>query len=137
MIPLVNKDNKLIKIINKEYLKIYDLKRSKKQQSVLPIGGAGYIGTVLTKNLIRSGYNVSIFDKFIYLNKNEIKKNIKSKKLKLIKGDTRNISQIFSAIKECDMVVHLAEMVGDPLCEQKPDKTFEINFLASISIANI
>ena len=35
------------------------------------------------------------------------------------------------------MVVHLAEMVGDPLCEQKPDKTFEINFLASISIANI
>lgn len=137
LIPLVNKDNKLIKIINKEYLKIYDLKISKKQQSVLLIGGAGYIGTVLTKNLIRSGYNVSIFDKFIYLNKNEIKKNIKSKKLKLIKGDTRNISQIFSAIKECDMVVHLAEMVGDPLCEQKPDKTFEINFLASISIANI
>ena len=137
LIPLVNKDNKLIKIINKEYLKIYDLKRSKKQQSVLLIGGAGYIGTVLAKNLIRSGYNVSIFDKFIYLNKNEIKKNIKSKKLKLIKGDTRNISQIFSAIKECDMVVHLAEMVGDPLCEQKPDKTFEINFLASISIANI
>ena len=137
MIPLVNKDNKLIKIINKEYLKIYDLKRSKKQQSVLLIGGAGYIGTVLTKNLIRSGYNVSIFDKFIYLNKNEIKKILNPKKLKLIKGDTRNISQIFSAIKECDMVVHLAEMVGDPLCEQKPDKTFEINFLASISIANI
>ena len=137
LIPLVNKDNKLIKIINKEYLKIYDLKKTKKQQSVLLIGGAGYIGTVLTKNLIRLGYNVSIFDKFIYLNKSEIKKNIKSKKLKLIKGDTRNISQIFSAIKECDMVVHLAEMVGDPLCEQKPDKTFEINFLASISIANI
>jgi len=66
LIPLVNKDNKLIKIINKEYLKIYDLKRSKKQQSVLLIGGAGYIGTVLTKNLIRSGYNVSIFDKFIF-----------------------------------------------------------------------
>ena len=137
LIPLVNKDNKLIKIINKEYLKIYDLKRSKKQQSVLLIGGAGYIGTVLTKNLIWSCYNVSIFDKFIYLNKNYKNKNIKSKKLKLIKGDTRNISQIFSAIKECDMVVHLAEMVGDPLCEQKPDKTFEINFLASISIANI
>ena len=72
-------------------------------------------------------------------NKDDIvnEKNIKSKKLKLIKGDTKNISQIFSAIKECDMVVHLAEMVGDPLCEQKPDKTFEINFLASISIANI
>ena len=34
------------------------------------------------------------------------------------------------------MVVHLAEMLY-PLCEQKPDKTFEINFLASISIANI
>ena len=47
----------------------------------------------LTKNLIRSGYNVSIFDKFIYLNKNEIKK-ILNPKLKLIKGDTRNISQI-------------------------------------------
>lgn len=137
LIPIINKSNKLVKIINKDYLKIFDLKRLKKEQSVLLIGGAGYIGTVLAKNLINSGYHVTIFDKFIYLNKNEVKKQIKSNKIKLIKGDTRDISQIFKAIKNCDMVVHLAEMVGDPLCEQKPDKTFEINFLASISIANI
>ena len=35
------------------------------------------------------------------------------------------------------MVIHLAEMVGDPLCEIRPEKTYEVNFLASITIANI
>ena len=86
LIPVINKSNKLVKIINKDYLKIFDLKRLKKEQSVLLIGGAGYIGTVLAKNLINSGYHVTIFDKFIYLNKNEVKKQIKSNKIKLIKG---------------------------------------------------
>jgi len=47
------------------------------------------------------------------------------------------VGKIFSAIKNSEVVIHLAEMVGDPLCEKKPEKTFEINFLASITIANI
>ena len=28
-------------------------------------------------------------------------------------------------------------MVGDPLCEKRPEKTYTINYLASLSIANI
>ena len=34
-------------------------------------------------------------------------------------------------------MVHLAEMVGDPLCEQRPTKTYVTNYLASITIASI
>ena len=52
--------------------------------NILICGGAGYIGTVLAKNLINSGYHVTIFDKFIYLNKNEVKKQIKQQMEKKI-----------------------------------------------------
>ena len=71
------------------------------------------------------------------MSKQKIKKFIKSKNLELISGDSRNISQIFSAVKSNDIVVHLAELVGDPLCEKQPSKTYEINFLASMAISNI
>ena len=45
--------------------------------------------------------------------------------------------QNFNAINESDAVIHLAELVGDPLCEKRPSKTYAINYLASITIGNI
>ena len=56
-----------------------------------------------------------------------------SKNLELIKGDSRRIDEIFSCVKKNDIIVHLAELVGDPLCEKRPSKTYEINYLASNS----
>ena len=57
--------------------------------------------------------------------------------MKLVKGDSRRIDEVFEVIKKNNVVVHLAELVGDPLCEVKPSKTYEVNFLASIAISNI
>ena len=57
--------------------------------------------------------------------------------MRCVEGDSRHINEIFDVIKEADVVVHLAEMVGDPLCEQRPEKTFAINYLASVNIATI
>ena len=35
------------------------------------------------------------------------------------------------------MVIHLAELLGDPLCEKRPSKTYSINYLASLGISKI
>lgn len=104
---------------------------------VLIFGGAGYIGSVLVESLINLNYSVTIYDKFIYNEQNIFNKLFGKKKIKIIKGDSQNISKIFQAIRENDIVVHLAEMVGDPLCDKKPEKTYAINFLASITISSI
>ena len=101
------------------------------------IGGAGYIGNPVCKKLLAEGHDVTIFDKFIYNSKKEVEKFHNNKNLNLINGDTRNLSSIYEAIKNHNVVIHLAEMVGDPLCEISPERTYEVNFLASITIANI
>ena len=64
------------------------IRKLKFKPRILLIGGAGYIGSILAKKLIKIGYDVTIFDKFIYMSKQKIKKFIKSKNLKLISGDS-------------------------------------------------
>ena len=53
------------------------LKR-KKQKLIRPrillLGGAGYIGTSLAEKLLKLKFEVTIFDKFVYLSKRKIKK---------------------------------------------------------------
>ncbi len=139
LIPIINKKNVPYRIVNKNNLELKSLnkKEIKYKPRILLIGGAGYIGSILAKKLLEIGYNVTIFDRFIYVLKHNLKKLIKSKNLELIRGDSRNISEIFSVVKRNDIVVHLAELVGDPLCEKQPSKTYEINFLASMAISNI
>ena len=138
-IPILNKENKPIKIVNKDLLNIdqYDFNNKKDKTKILLIGGAGYIGSILAKKLLKQNYQVTIFDKFIYQSQQEIRKKIKSNNLKLVNSDSRRIDEVFEVIKKNNVVVHLAELVGDPLCEVKPSKTYEINFLASIAISNI
>ena len=38
------------------------------KKKILIIGGAGYVGTVLTKVLLDKGYQVTVYDLFIYGN---------------------------------------------------------------------
>ena len=141
LIPIIDKNKKLVNLIDKNELFNYssnflskDLSNSKK---ILIFGGAGYIGSVLVKHLIKMKYEVIIFDKFIYTSKKSFQNYFKNDNLKIIKGDTQDITKVFNAIRKSDIVIHLAEMVGDTLCEIKPKKTYAINYLASITISNI
>jgi len=139
-IPLVGEEGKTYDLIKKD--QIYNYPKKKKSSSyilpkILVIGGAGYIGSVLIDKLISQKFKVILFDKFVYNDINFFKKKYKDTNLKIINGDSQNINKIFNAVKDCDAVVHLAELVGDPLCEKRPAKTYAINYLASITIGNI
>lgn len=135
VIPLVNESGKPTGLIQKD--KLTSLKKKINKKNILLLGGAGYIGSVLTEQLLKDNYNVTVYDKFIYLKKKKFEQIFNNKNLKCISGDSRNLEQIFDLIKKTDVVVHLAEMVGDPLCESRPEKTYTINYLASLSIASI
>ncbi len=140
LIPLIDKNDIPYNILNKQDLNLPIISKNKKigfKPNILLIGGAGYIGTNLTKKFLELGYQVTIFDKFIYLSKREMKLKLKSKNLILVDGDTRSIDQTFEVVKKNDIVIHLAELVGDPLCEKRPSKTYSVNYLASMTISNI
>lgn len=140
LIPLINKRNIPYRILHKKDLSFPIIKKNTKigvKPKILLIGGAGYIGTKLAKKLLAQGFAVTIFDKFVYLSKRTIFTNLKHKNLQIVKGDTRSIDQTFNVVKKNDIVVHLAELVGDPLCEKRPSKTYSVNYLASMTISNI
>ena len=140
LIPFINHENIPYDLVERENIITYKNRKKIKRnsgQKILLIGGAGYIGSVLTKKLLLNGNSVDVFDKFIYLKKKSFEKIINHKKLNCIKGDSRHIDKVFESIKKCDAVVHLAEMVGDPLCEKRPTKTYVTNYLASITIASV
>ena len=132
-IPLVDKNNKVKSLISLENIftkKKQKINNFKKKKTIFLIGGAGYIGSILTELLINEGYNIRIFDNFMY-GKESLKKFVSNKNVEIIKGDTRHIEDLSVAFKDISTVIHLAELVGDPLCNLNPEKTYEINYLAT------
>jgi len=142
-VPVLDKNKKVKDIISVErVLNILENKNKKKNKKkklpkILIVGGAGFIGTVLTSKLLEKNYNVTILDNLIYDNK-IIKNNFKNKKnLNFILGDVCDLNTQIKAIKEIDVVVYLAEIVGDPACSAKPEDALKTNYLSVLSFANL
>ena len=93
------------------------------KEKILIVGGAGYVGFMLTKKLLNSGYKVKIFDLFIY--DVEFEKN---DDLEVIKGDVRNTILLEKSLDEVDHVIHLACISNDPSFELNPALGKSINF---------
>jgi nucleoside-diphosphate-sugar epimerase len=91
-------------------------------------GGAGYIGTKLTKHLLSKSHNVVVVDNLWFGNK-----HTKHKNLKIIKEDVRNFDKL--NIKKIHTIIHLANIANDPTVELNPTLSWEVNVLASKIIA--
>jgi len=113
-----------------------DAPRRADTRNVLVIGGAGYIGSMLTRRLIQFGYSATVLDRLLYGGES-IEELSGQRGFRFVQGDTRHINDLVAAIRDADAVVHLAELVGDPLCARDPTTTLEINYLATTTIARI
>ncbi|MFH1462595.1 MAG: NAD-dependent epimerase/dehydratase family protein [bacterium] len=105
-------------------------------KKVLVTGGAGYLGSVLCRQLLNRGYKVRVLDNLTYGDEG-VKALYGNKNFELAKGDIRNISDLVAAINGTDAVIHLAAIVGDPACAVNPEETLKINLLATKTIAEI
>ena len=86
-------------------------------------GGAGYVGCILTDYLISHGYDVTVYDLFIYgEDVFESKKNINC-----IKGDIRDKKLLRNSLRGHDIVIHLACISNDPSFELNPKLGQSIN----------
>lgn len=99
-------------------------------KKVLITGGAGYIGSVLTRILLRKGYQVKVVDN-LFFGGESVLGLLSNPNYEFVKGDIRVDKLIIDALKSCDAVVHLAAIVGDPACSQQPELAEEINWTAS------
>jgi nucleoside-diphosphate-sugar epimerase/predicted transcriptional regulator len=103
-------------------------------KKVLIVGGAGYLGSVLSRLLLSEGYSVKVLDLLMFGSESldEIKDH---PQFELIVGDIRNINLVCKAVKDVDAVIHLAAIVGDPASSKNPEDTIATNYLATMTLA--
>lgn len=103
---------------------------------ILVTGGAGYLGAHLVKSLLDLGHKVTLLDNFMYGSAGiESFKN--HKKLTIIDGDICNIKHVVKAVKNNDVVIALAAIVGDPACELNEEETLNTNYEATKVLVEI
>jgi nucleoside-diphosphate-sugar epimerase len=103
---------------------------------VLVVGGAGYIGSILVRRLLESGYRVRVFDSLLY-GGSAIEGVLEHPNLQLVVGDCRNIQAVVGAVRGVTTIVDLAAIVGDPACEQDRLTALETNLAATRMIIEV
>jgi nucleoside-diphosphate-sugar epimerase len=93
-------------------------------------GGAGYIGTPTTEELLASGRQVRVFDVLLH-GQEQIAESLAEKGAEIIRADIRDGEARRKALEGADSIVHLAAIVGDPACALDPKVSNEVNVEAS------
>jgi nucleoside-diphosphate-sugar epimerase len=86
---------------------------------ILVTGGAGYIGSVLVPELLRSGYEVVVIDNFMY-KQTSLLDVCHYRTLEIIRGDARDEALIKKYIHNAEFILPLAAIVGAPACDKDP-----------------
>jgi len=94
---------------------------------ILVTGGAGYVGSHVTRKLLARGHRVRILDNFVYGN-HGLDEVSDDPNLELIWGDIGAERDLARACKGARAVVALAAIVGDAACDLDPGRTMAINY---------
>ncbi len=94
--------------------------------NILVTGGAGYLGSILVPELIRSGNTVTVLDNFIY-KQNSLANVCSDKNFRIVKGDVRLKNTLLPLLNDSEVIIPLAALVGAPLCNKDPINAKTIN----------
>jgi len=85
------------------------------KEKILITGGAGFIGSHLAECFIKRNFKVTVFDRYnpIY-NLGNLENSKYKEKMKFIFGDIRDYDSTNKAIKDNDIIIHLAALIGIP-----------------------
>ena len=94
---------------------------------VLITGGAGYLGSTLAEHLLDNGYAVTVLDNLNF-KQLSLLHLFKRNNFKFHLGDVRNTKLLLKLVKEHDVIIPLAAIVGMPACKANPDLAVDVNF---------
>jgi nucleoside-diphosphate-sugar epimerase len=102
---------------------------------ILVTGGAGYIGSVATNELLKLGAEVVVVDDFRY-ETSSLNHLMHLRNLKIVKADVRDFDNYKSEFLTSDIVIPLAALVGAPLVGLKPFESTSVNVDAVKTLIN-
>lgn len=105
----------------------------KKKLRILVTGAGGYIGSMLCTYLIKEGYKVTGIDLLKY-NKNSLSHLMYHENFSFFREDVRKKTVLKKLLKDNDVIIPLAALVGAPLCKKNKKLSSEVNY---IQIENI
>ncbi len=99
-------------------------------QKVLVAGGAGYLGSVLVRELLKKGYSVKVFDRLYFTDSGL--RDVRNQ-IELVVGDIRSMDP--TVLDGVDAVINLAGLYNEltELCD--PDANCQMNTHATASLA--
>jgi len=85
--------------------------------NILITGGAGYLGSVMVPELLKLGHKVTVLDTFMF-GQNSLAEVCHLENFNVVRGDARDKTILKSLVKDKDVIIPLAALVGAPLCNR-------------------
>lgn len=99
---------------------------------VLVVGGAGYVGSVLTEELLLRGYTVRVLDRLYF---GDTGLRAVRDRIELVEADMRAVSP--RVLEGVDAVVNVGGLSNDPTAEYNPRANHEMNTVATAALARL
>lgn len=96
-------------------------------KNILLVGGAGYVGSVITSEFLKLGYEVTVLDNFVYDNQFSVVSYVGDSNYKIVKGDMCDYNILDKITEKITDVIILSGLVGDPITKKYPNESNEIN----------
>ena len=94
--------------------------------NILVTGGAGYLGSTMVPDLLAAGHKVTVLDNFMF-KQTSLNHCCYHPNFSIVKGDIRQKDIMMKLMKNADVIIPLAALVGAPLCSLDPIGATTIN----------
>lgn len=101
---------------------------------VLVTGAGGYLGSVLTAQLLERGHRVRAVDLFLF-GEQGLDPVRDHPGLEIVRGDMRDLRLMSDALDGVSAVACLAALVGEAACDRDPRATIATNHVATVALA--
>lgn len=105
---------------------------------VVVTGGAGYIGSTVTAYLLLLGFDVTVFDRFLF-GAESVLAFMSHPRARIIRGDVRDTETLVKAVTGADAIIHLGAIVGEQACTLDAEEAYSVNFKGTktlLAVAN-
>jgi nucleoside-diphosphate-sugar epimerase len=104
--------------------------------NILVTGGAGYLGSTMVPGLLNAGHKVTVLDNFMF-RQSSLNHVCAVPQFHVVKGDIRVRDTMRRLMKDADVIIPLAALVGAPLCNQDPVGATTVNHDAILTMLEL